>query len=160
MKTCACGCGTPVKPGRLFLNLHQNRGEHHPNFKGGERIVDGRVFILNRDHPRHNRRGYVRRSWLVMEQKLGRFLQPGEVVHHINKDTMDDAPENLELHSVYSHHSLHSKGNNNKSYRWDIDTANDILPLRQLGYSIAKIASILNCSTAMVRRRIKKHHTP
>jgi len=34
--------------------------------------------------------GYRKRARIVMEQKLGRPLQRGEVVHHMNRDRADD----------------------------------------------------------------------
>lgn len=34
---------------------------------------------------------------LVMELKIGRYLEPGENVHHINGQRDDNRPENLEL---------------------------------------------------------------
>lgn len=39
----------------------------------------------------------VLRARLVAEQKLGRFLLPGEDVHHINEIKDDDRPDNLQV---------------------------------------------------------------
>jgi hypothetical protein len=46
----------------------------------------------------------------VMEQKLGRQLEPGEYVHHINGNKLDDRPENLEVVTAKAHATIHLLG--------------------------------------------------
>ena len=46
----------------------------------------------------------------IMEQKLGRPLQTGEYVHHINGNKLDDRIENLELVTPKDHANLHNRG--------------------------------------------------
>jgi HNH endonuclease len=40
---------------------------------------------------------YEKRATIVLEQKLGRKLLPGEIAHHIDEDRANDHPDNLEL---------------------------------------------------------------
>ena len=44
---------------------------------------------------------------IVAEQMLGRTLEPDEIVHHINHDTLDNRPENLRVMTAGEHTILH-----------------------------------------------------
>jgi hypothetical protein len=93
------------------------KGKEHWNWKGGViRLFDGRILIYTPSHPFCNKDGYVRQSRLVIEKKIGRFLKPEEVVHHINGIRDDDRLENLKLFKSNGKHiSGTEKGKRHKS---------------------------------------------
>lgn len=61
-------------------------------------------------HPRANAMGLYPLHRVRMENKLGRLLEPGEVVHHLNGDKADDEPVNLALMQNADHARFHQKG--------------------------------------------------
>lgn len=73
--------------------------EHRKRKPVHERVFDkqGYALVKRPDHPRANRRGYVREHILSAETKLGRPVQPHEVVHHEDEVKSNNAPENLGL---------------------------------------------------------------
>lgn len=81
-------------------------GEGHPDWKGGRNIdKDGYVLVYCPNHPSsQNGKKYVREHRLVMEQVLGRYLLPTEVVHHVNGCKTDNRPENLEVFQSNGEH--------------------------------------------------------
>jgi len=97
-------------------------GKNHPRYKGGWRKADGRWITLMPAHPFTDSKGYIRRSRLVAERYLGRYLFPKEVVHHINRDKSDDHPENLYLFPSESAHLSYEKNR--------LKDRNKILPLK------------------------------
>jgi hypothetical protein len=71
-----------------------------------------RVKVGEGKHP-HANRGVVLAHRLVMEGHLGRFLEPSEVVHHINEIKTDNRLENLYLCSQEEHVQIHNRGRHN-----------------------------------------------
>jgi HNH endonuclease len=72
-------------------------GPESANWRGGRRKQNGYIFIYAPDHPRANAKAAVQEHILVMEKMLGRYLKPGEIVHHKNHVKDDNRPENLYL---------------------------------------------------------------
>lgn len=86
--------------------LGKLRGKKHHNWKGGRRQhPEGYVFILRPNHPYVCKQGYVLEHRLIMENDLGRFLTPEEIVHHINGIPNDNRIENLMLFASQSEHA-------------------------------------------------------
>ena len=113
---CRCDCGT-IKwiTGTRLLTGHtkscgcyalemrrksRNAGADHPNWKGGRtRDSSGYIHVLCKGHPAAIR-NYVPEHRVKMEAVLGRYLLPGETVHHRNGIRDDNEYSNLELWST------------------------------------------------------------
>ncbi len=86
--------------------------DKHSRWKGGTHKRDGYIEVKLRTddpyYPMAKKSGYIREHRLVMAKHLGRFLQPGELVHHKNGIRDDNRIENLELVTCGVYHLLDS----------------------------------------------------
>jgi len=120
-RPCKCGCGGMVQIKRWTLNPSKTKTEYirghcqwgnKRGWKTGEIYQNGYVVVSAPDHPHKNAQslGYVKRSRLVMEKHLGRYLGKHEIVHHLNGKRDDDKLENLVVITHPLHMSIHHKG--------------------------------------------------
>lgn len=111
---CVCDCGKEKRVRGSHLKAGQTKscgclvrdrmksqtGSKNHKWRGGRRKEShGYIDVwIPHDHPfcEHNRRS-IREHKLVMSEKLGRRLRPGETVHHKNGIRHDNRIENLEL---------------------------------------------------------------
>lgn len=124
-KYCSRTCADKVllfkKGERLSPSTEFQKGQLPHNTKGYSFTIPrqgGNAYKLLYcpDHPFRTKRKTVREHRLIMEQHIGRYLRPDEVVHHINGDTLDNRIENLELLTKKEHDRMNTPLNVHK--RW------------------------------------------
>jgi hypothetical protein len=88
------------------------KGKQHPRWKGKITDKRGYVRIHCPGHPRAIKVGgsyYIAEHRLVMEKHLGRYLNKGEVVHHIDGNPSNNKLCNLKIFNTFAHLSYHGK---------------------------------------------------
>lgn len=97
-KVSCVDCGKQIRNDRKRCRRCSSKGPNNGAWKGGKTYhKKGYVMVYAPGHPRASKRSYVFEHILVMEEKLGRPLEPDETVHHKNTLRFDNSPENLEL---------------------------------------------------------------
>ena len=79
-------------------------GSEHASWKGGRcKDVHGYIKVYCPEHP-YAYKNYVLEHRLMVERRLGRYLYPWELVHHINGVKDDNWDENLQVLPSQSEH--------------------------------------------------------
>ncbi len=83
-------------------------GNKHPNWKGGRYICPrGWVMVHIPGHHLADCRGYVYEHRLIAEKILGRSLNKGEIVHHIDGNKQNNDESNILVLTHAQHSRLH-----------------------------------------------------
>lgn len=124
-KYCSRVCSnkhTLIKKGQqLSPETQFNKGDMPHNFKG-YRYTQSRKqsgvykMIYMPDHPFATKSGHVREHRYIMEQHIGRYLTPDEIVDHINMDTLNNDISNLRLMKKREHDHMNTHLNIHR--RW------------------------------------------
>ena len=99
----------------LTIQRHDQSLDKHPSWRGGTTLdrqgyelrrveVSGPYGYLIRALREGDARGYAPTHRIVMHDKLGRDLEPGEVVHHIDGNIRNNDPDNLDLYPSNGEH--------------------------------------------------------
>jgi hypothetical protein len=72
--------------------------------------VGGYLYIYMPSHPNAIKNGrYIALHRLIAEWKIDRFLNSGEVAHHIDGNPFNNTPNNIEVLSISEHNKLTAK---------------------------------------------------
>lgn len=102
---CSRRCGTLSHPApNKGKKIPSMTGPKNHNWKGGKRKHSaGYIEIRGRNH-------YILEHRLVVEKEIGRFLNPREVVHHINGIKDDNRVSNLIAFKSETYHRFFERG--------------------------------------------------
>lgn len=96
----------PAHKGKKLLCITGNR---HWNWKGGQMISRGYIWIYSPKHPFRSKAGYILEHHLEIEKQIGRYLKPKEVGHHLGEKT-DNRPHKLMAFINQSAHKRFENG--------------------------------------------------
>lgn len=111
LRQCRLGIKLSERTKKRMSESH--KGKKHWNWKGGKTINSkGYIFIYASEHPSRDCLNHIFEHRYIMEQKLKRYLNPEERIHHINGNKQDNRIENLMLFKNESEHQKFHYANN------------------------------------------------
>lgn len=122
-------------------------------------------WVYAPDHPRATKKGWVQEHRIIAEELLGRILKPEEVVHHIDKDTLNNNVDNLMIFAAARDHNAFHMGApawSADGLVWQSSTATKIKKCEycnKLFYPHnTKLSDCKFCSTECVNKARIKHN--
>jgi len=101
-------------------------GDNNYNWKGKIKR-SGYWYIKDLKHPNGGKQNYIAEHRIVMEKKLGRYLDKKEIVHHKDGDKENNNVDNLELCESRGKHSRdqHARNYSEMAYKyWETQPKN------------------------------------
>ena len=120
----------------------------------------GYLCFTDRTHPLADKCGRVYYHRHVASVKVGRWLESGEVVHHVDGDICNNDPDNLEIMRKDAHIKGHWHGDGTlDSFECNtFDPSAEELRVLAKEKTPAQIAKEYGVHPETVRKRFKKHN--
>ncbi len=100
--------GRKQRPEDVQKRVAKISGPNNYRWSGGrKKHSGGYVLVYAPDHPYGDKGGFVLEHRLVVEQHIGRTLDPSEIVHHKNGNKEDNRIENLAITNRSAHAAYH-----------------------------------------------------
>lgn len=116
--------------------------------KGTSRIRSGSYYLIYApQHPCAKSKGHIYEHRYIMEKILGRFLETGEHIHHIDGNGLNNDSKNLRLTDPSCHSIKHYRDNPEKSIN-GTRALNTYADLRRKPRSA--IACACGCGTTLI----------
>ena len=133
-------------------------------------IVGGYVYVYLPAHPNSTAAGYVAEHRIAMEKIAGRLIAKTEAVHHIDGNTTNNDPKNLQLCSSNGKHSAEhrvvrnavgkfGKNSSTKPANQKLTTAQTLeaISRRSAGEKYRTIADSYGVTISCINSVVRKH---